>query len=362
MSDTFSVTTKKESGPELIGSVGGIYNLSMESFDFTFTENQAWAQAVTEVYYKAGPDVSYVQLTSSDYELTSSTFKLLIAASSNVDLRTPYITTSESIKFVAPPYADMTERFHRVDGGIYAIKSTIVAHSENASITSQNLNGAKVEVTLSNNLEFIDASLNSSNFRLIDAPPLTTISEISYLTKTTALVTLAQNGTHFDGNISMSIEINQSELNAQVAVVSNTVNIEAVVDITPLELLYNASTPVHGANNASATADIIIKWSKNVLENGGKNITAQSSNSGHSLGFTTGSSAVSLDRTEATLGLESEHLNYGESYFITIDTGAFKDHSDNNSVDTGGDGVWNFTIPSGSGPCGLDCVDNCDNQ
>jgi hypothetical protein len=65
--------------------------------------------------------------------------------------------------------------------------------------------------------------------------------------------------------------------------------------------------------------------------------------------------------TNVTLSMGTGHLSYGEEYYIAIDAGAFEDMAGNDNTAQGGDGTWNFSVPSNSGPCGLDCVDNCDN-
>ncbi len=124
---------------------------------------------------------------------------------------------------------------------------------------------------------------------------------------------------------------------------------------------YVASTPTNGAIDANGTADIIIVWSEAVKKIDGFNIEIKSKgNTAHVKGYTTNNIVANGD-TNVTLSLGTGHLSYGEEYYIVIDAGAFEDMSGNDAVAQGGDGTWNFTVPTQTGDCAYDCVDNCDN-
>jgi hypothetical protein len=55
-----------------------------------------------------------------------------------------------------------------------------------------------------------------------------------------------------------------------------------------------------------------------------------------------------------------DHLKYGEQYYVEIDNGLFEDLSGNIYEGIQDTTTWNFDVPSGSGGCGCDQLDNCD--
>ncbi len=135
-----------------------------------------------------------------------------------------------------------------------------------------------------------------------------------------------------------------------------TWDFNTTTDATPPEILYDSSTPVNLATNINVTSNIVIKFNENILYNNPKNVTITDRNSTWTKVFSGGNITTATD--EATLNISTDRLPYGHELYITVDTSAFKDTNDNNTTDTGGNGVWNFTTQQGD--CAAPCIDNCD--
>ncbi|NMH25627.1 GEVED domain-containing protein [Flavobacterium solisilvae] len=91
------------------------------------------------------------------------------------------------------------------------------------------LNGGQVTLTLANET-FSDNSLLQSNFTLNNAPAGVTISNVQYSSPTSAIVTLAYDGTDFDTSVTnFNIAINSDELSVSTSTLnSNSLTITAV--------------------------------------------------------------------------------------------------------------------------------------
>ncbi len=134
-----------------------------------------------------------------------------------------------------------------------------------AGLTEENLNGAVINLTLTND-NFADASLDISNFVLNNEPVGTTISAVEYVNDSEAIVTLAYDGTDFDANVTnFQIGIDNSELTESSSLlISNSLAILATVETVPTVTTNAAIT-----SNSAVTA----VWGGEVTENGGETVT-----------------------------------------------------------------------------------------
>jgi len=203
-------------------------SLDNSCLSFTFTQDTNWQNAISKIMYKAGETNQYVELSEgSDYEFTSNTSLCIkLSSSSKVALHTPYLTQG-SLLIKATGYLDSVTSIDGVGAGNNAIKATITA---NPSLKEDNLDGADIDLTLENTLQFDDNSLDKNNFSLLSAPNGVTISSVSYTDATHATVTLAFNHTDFDDNSSLSISISENELNSGYAQTTNSLNVEAITE------------------------------------------------------------------------------------------------------------------------------------
>jgi len=118
---------------------------------------------------------------------------------------------------------------------------------------------------------------------------------------------------------------------------------------------------------ANATAHVSITFDKNVVEVASKNVKVYVKGVGELRSNSTDASpdmnttGTTSNETRSLTGL---HYKYGAEHYITIDASAYMVDdgrtSNDTTSDTGGDGVWNFTVATGVGPCGCDELDNCD--
>ncbi len=128
----------------------------------------------------------------------------------------------------------------------------------------------------------------------------------------------------------------------------------------PMDPDMNTLVPAHSASGNFAKDDIELTWNQTPVYVSGKNIKVIDRNSSHEIIFNDGEVSVSGDKTIFDIG--TSHLNYGHTYYVTIDTGAFETtDGTKSSTETMGIATWSFVIPSGVGDCNIDCVDNCDN-
>jgi len=121
-------------------------------------------------------------------------------------------------------------------------------------------------------------------------------------------------------------------------------------------IIYNNSTPANQATNIVVTNDIVIKFDKDISYISPKKVIVHDRNSSWMMIFKDDNISTSTDK--ATLNMGTARLPYGHEMYVTVDTSAFKDSSNNGNIDTGGNGVWNFTTQQGD--CAMPCVDNCD--
>jgi len=134
-----------------------------------------------------------------------------------------------------------------------------------------------------------------------------------------------------------------------------------IVDTTRPVVDYNISTPADDEVDVNGTANLVIVWNEKVTKIDGKTIKIRSSGDTNFTKTYDTADLTVIGDTNMTLDIGTSHLSYGEDHYIYIEAGAVKDSSDNVNEAVGDNTSWNFTILSNSGPCELDCIDNCDN-
>ena len=217
--------TQYGSNPPAITAPTNI-SLSSNSVDFTFNSDSDWENAITQVYYKAGENAQYVLLSANDYTINSGVITLNLASSSNVALHTPY-TTNGSLLIKANGYKDRVVTISGVSDGTNSTKATI---SSSSPLKEDNLNGAIINIVLSNNLKFVQNSLSLDDFILVGAPNGVSVNSFTKSDDTHAQITLAFDGTDFDDNTTFSFEIAADGLNISTSKVTNSLVIEAVLE------------------------------------------------------------------------------------------------------------------------------------
>ncbi|MFN8208627.1 MAG: hypothetical protein U0T82_14650 [Bacteroidales bacterium] len=101
-------------------------------------------------------------------------------------------------------------------------------------LTESNLDGNTISLQLINET-FIDNSLSTSNFILLNAPAGLSIGSVQSLSNSTASISLIYDGTDFDNDFAnVRVQISASELQGNVQITSNAVGITAVVEIPSL--------------------------------------------------------------------------------------------------------------------------------
>ncbi len=113
-----------------------------------------------------------------------------------------------------------------------------------------------------------------------------------------------------------------------------------------------------------AEDNITIKWDVDISLNSAKIFSVKSTDGTYTKTYNTSTSTqvtvTNGDEVKLMFDGSDTHFPYGKELYVTIPDGAVKDDFGKNSIQTAGDGVWNFDVQSGAGPCDLDCVDNCD--
>ncbi|MBX2974611.1 MAG: lamin tail domain-containing protein [Ignavibacteriaceae bacterium] len=132
------------------------------------------------------------------------------------------------------------------------------------ALTELNLNNAEVTLTLTND-EFVDGTLDESNFTLNNAPTGTSINSVVHTNSTTAALTLSYDGTDFDVNVTnFSVTIGADELTSTSELTSNVLTITATVETAPV-----VTTDAAITTNGTTTAE----WGGEVTSDGGESVT-----------------------------------------------------------------------------------------
>ncbi len=124
---------------------------------------------------------------------------------------------------------------------------------------------------------------------------------------------------------------------------------------------YTISTPTDDEVDVNGTANLVIVWNDNVSINDGRTIRIRSDGDTNLTITYSTTDLVMVDDRNMTLNLGSSHLSYGEEHYVYIESNSVVDSGGNVNEAVDDQTSWNFTVPSNSGPCELDCVDNCDN-
>lgn len=131
------------------------------------------------------------------------------------------------------------------------------------ALTETNLNGASISLMLQNDF-FIDETLDINNFSLNNVPSGVTISSVVYVSSTSATITLAFDGTDFDEEKSISINVDALEVDGAELLISNSLTILAITETAPL-VTTNTAITTNGYTTAA--------WGGNVTADGGDAVT-----------------------------------------------------------------------------------------
>ena len=132
------------------------------------------------------------------------------------------------------------------------------------ALNETNLNLAKINVTVSNET-FADNTIAPASITLNNAPAGLSAGTVTWLTSTTAEITLGFSGTDFDADINnFSITVAGSELTLGNPLTSNTLTITAINETAPV-VTTNASITTLGMNTAT--------WGGEVTSDGGVILT-----------------------------------------------------------------------------------------
>jgi len=126
--------------------------------------------------------------------------------------------------------------------------------------------------------------------------------------------------------------------------------------------IISSLSPGDGATNVSALSNLSVTYSRfdtNIHKVLGKYFKVFRADGAEHTNFNVSASQVSISGHTVTVNPNS-HLVYGASHYVQIDTGAFKDTTGEINPGIATQYRWNFSVPSGSGPCGCDAFDNCD--
>lgn len=195
-----------------------------------------------------------------------------------------------------------------------------------ATLTELNLNGATIALTVLSET-FADAILSAANFSLNNAPSGVSISSVTYLTNTTATVTLAYDGTDFDANVTnFSVTVAGSELTLGNPLTTNNLTITAVVETVPV-LTTNAAITTNGLTTATWGGDVSATGGEAVTEKGicwatslnptiANDKTTEGAGIGAITGNMTGLTANTLYHVRA-YATNSVGTNYGDDFTFT---------------------------------------------
>ncbi len=132
----------------------------------------------------------------------------------------------------------------------FSAPSTPTLVISHAGLTEGNLNSAQIGLSLAN-VSFTDGTLSAGNFTLNNAPSGLTVNGATFVSSTSATLSLSFNGTDFDANITnFSVTIAGAELTSAAPVTSNTLTITAVTETIPVV----TTTAISGTTQATATS------------------------------------------------------------------------------------------------------------
>jgi hypothetical protein len=213
---TFNITVSND-GPYISG-----YGHSLENPDlsFTFAENSDWRSKINKVSMYACYDQNEaVILSPSDYTFSDGNLKLHSSTSTNAILHTPIMGGGRLI-VEADGYGNSETTIDMVQDGQYAVKANIIEEN------------GKIKVSLSNHLEFIDNTLDISNFSLYQAPNGTVVKSVEYIDNTNAVLELVHTGIANTQDLNIQISINSNEVNICQSVETNTIVVSQLDEVS----------------------------------------------------------------------------------------------------------------------------------
>jgi hypothetical protein len=122
-------------------------------------------------------------------------------------------------------------------------------------------------------------------------------------------------------------------------------------------------TPNDGASNVLASANLSVKYDRfdtNITKVTGKRFKVLLADGTEHTNFNVSVAQVSITGGDTVTVNPNAHLVYGKTHYVHIDAGAFKDSTGEQNEGINTNYRWNFSVASGSGPCGCDDFDNCD--
>jgi hypothetical protein len=125
-----------------------------------------------------------------------------------------------------------TEAFSSWQGPVIDPLAVTATLSTTTALTEANLTNELLTINLSNTT-FVDNVLSVTNFTLNNAPAGVTVNDVVYNTSTSAILSLAYNGTDFDTNVTnFSITMAGAELASGTNLTTSTLPITALVETT----------------------------------------------------------------------------------------------------------------------------------
>lgn len=205
-----------ESGNTLtLNLTGGTFTSVLNTANWTFT-NLPSGVIASNVQRVDSATVTF-QLSGNanvDYDSDISDFTVIIPSSDVDDVSTGNITINQGVVFVSN-----NELLTTLDD----------------QITEETLDGFVATFSLTDEA-FLDTDLSLGSFSLVNAPANLSISDVSYVNDTAVLVTLAYDGSDFDSDYNMMLQIAANELYGKADLQSNTVGIVATNDDEVLSL------------------------------------------------------------------------------------------------------------------------------
>ncbi|MFH0733043.1 MAG: T9SS type A sorting domain-containing protein [bacterium] len=215
--------------------------------------------------------------------------------------------------------------------------STPTLTISNAGLTEENLNGAVITLTLTNET-FKDVTLDLGNFSLINQPAVTAITSVNYVSETEATITVSFDGTDFDLDINdFNITVAAAELTSNILLNSNNLMVTATIETAPAVTTNDAIT-----TNGITTAT----WGGEVIATGGEAVLQK--------GLVWNTTAVpTIDNFKTSEGAGIGSIT-GEMTGLTANTTYYVRAYSTNSVGTNYGTEYNFTTNGLSAPVAND--------
>ena len=165
-----------------------------------------------------------------------------------------------------------------------------------------------------------------------------------------------------DGTYTFTVSSTTAETVTYTATADGTVVTQtADVTFTGTPPAVTQLTPANDATNAGATNDLSMQFDQTISKTAGKHFKIyKTSGDIEHTDFDVNVLQVTVAGNTVTVN-PNDHLVYGAAHYVQIDAGAFKSVAGNEDYAGIADKTtWNFTVSSGTGPCGCDAFDNCD--